>query len=106
MQRYAIDSSRHAMLADPPMNIAPGIGRWSNFRRRCDLGVVRGREIGRTRDELGHGFCQNFKHALGCLAGGDEGRVLGKLALQIRHHLAERGRQIAAQTALEPSALL
>src|ERR1700674_2075959 len=54
-----------SVRSDAPMDIASGIGRRPDVRRRRDLGIVGRGEIGRAGDEFGNGFRQNFEREIG-----------------------------------------
>src|SRR5271166_2642700 len=81
MHRHAVAGRRHAMLADAPVDVAAGEILGGDLRSRCDLGVVRRRQVGRTGHEFGQGGRNHVERRLTRLAGRDLRRVGGKLLL-------------------------
>src|SRR5208337_4273037 len=106
VNRNAVASRGHAVLADAPVDVAAGEVFRGDFRGRGDLGVVGGGQVRGTRHELGHGGRDHVQRRFARLAGRYFGRVFRELALVGVDHTVEVFVKIAADAPLELGPLL
>ena len=105
MRGDAVHRRRHAVLAHAVMDIAAGIVAGAHLFLVLGPGVVRGRQIGRAADQLGHHRDSASSTVARGLAGRDLGVRPAKSAQSVGDRIVEAGGQLAALAAQEFGAL-
>ena len=108
MDAHPVHDRRHAVLADPEMDVAAALVLGAELVRRFELRAVAGGEVRRAADELGHGVEDRVEDGVGRGAARDAAilfREIGDLALPVLRKVTDQPavQAVASRLGAQPS---